>query len=42
VDIGPHARGQMHLVAPRSALDVPRIRRVADLLVAEMRRVRAV
>lgn len=42
VDLGPHARGQMHLVAPRSALDVPRIRRVADLLVAEMKRVRAV
>lgn len=42
VDLGPHARQTLHLVAARSALDVPRIRRVADLMVAELKRVRVV
>jgi DNA-binding transcriptional LysR family regulator len=35
-DLGTHARGLMYLVAPRSALDIPRVRRVADLLVARL------
>lgn len=38
-DLGPYARGALHLVAARSALDVPRVRLVADLLVAELERV---
>jgi DNA-binding transcriptional LysR family regulator len=38
-DLGPYARGALYLVAARSALDVPRVRLVADLLVAELRRV---
>jgi DNA-binding transcriptional LysR family regulator len=39
VDLGPYARGVMHLVAARSALEIPRVRLVADLLVAELKRV---
>lgn len=38
VDLGPHGRGTLHLVCARSALDIPRVRRVADLLVAELER----
>lgn len=38
LDLGPHASTEMHLVAPKSALDIPRVRRVADLLVAELER----
>jgi DNA-binding transcriptional LysR family regulator len=38
VDLGPHARAVLHLVCARSALDIPRVRRVADLLVAELER----
>lgn len=40
VDLGPHARGALHLVCARSARDIPRIGRVVDLLAAELRRVR--
>lgn len=39
VELGPYARGVMHLVAARSALDIPRVRLVAELLVGELRRV---
>lgn len=39
VDLGPYGRGTLHLVAARSALDIPRVRLVADLMVAELRRV---
>lgn len=38
VDLGPHGRATLHLVCARSALDIPRVRRVADLLVAELER----
>ena len=38
VDLGPFSRGAMHLVCARSAYDVPRIRLVAQLLEAELRR----
>jgi DNA-binding transcriptional LysR family regulator len=35
VDLGPHATSALHLVCARSALAVPRVRAVADLIVAE-------
>jgi DNA-binding transcriptional LysR family regulator len=38
IDLGPHGRAALHLVCARSALDIPRVRRVADLLVAELER----
>jgi DNA-binding transcriptional LysR family regulator len=38
VDLGPFQRGAMHLVCAKSAYDVPRIRLVAQLLEAELRR----
>lgn len=37
LDMGP-LRGELHLVCARSALDVPRIRAVADLLLDELKR----
>jgi DNA-binding transcriptional LysR family regulator len=36
IDLGPHARSNTHLVCARSALDIPRIRLVAELLSAEL------
>jgi DNA-binding transcriptional LysR family regulator len=39
VDLGPFARGVVHLVAARSAMDIPRVRAVAGLLVEELRRI---
>jgi len=39
VDLGPFARGAMHLVAARSALDIPRIRLLAQLIETELGRV---
>ncbi len=40
VDLGPHARGQMHLVCAKSGLAIPRVRAVAELLEAELQRAR--
>lgn len=37
LDLGPHARTQLHVVAAKSALGVARIRAVAELLVEELR-----
>lgn len=37
LDLGPFSRSVVHLVCARSALDIPRVRLVADLLVAELR-----
>ncbi|HKQ70965.1 MAG TPA: LysR family transcriptional regulator, partial [Polyangiaceae bacterium] len=37
LDLGPHARGAMHLVSTKSALDIPRVRTVAELIAAEFR-----
>lgn len=37
VDLGTWARSPLHLVCARSALDIPRVRRVAELLVDEMK-----
>jgi DNA-binding transcriptional LysR family regulator len=40
LDLGPHARSELHLVAPKSALDIPRVRRVAELIVSELKATR--
>lgn len=42
IDLGPHAESAMHLVAPKSALDIPRVRAVAGLLADELRRMQDV
>ncbi len=39
--LGPHARGAMHLVCTKSALAIPRVRAVAELLGEELARVQA-
>jgi hypothetical protein len=39
IDLGPFARSSLHLLAARSALDIPRVRHVAKLVEAELRRV---
>ncbi len=36
VDLGPWAKQTLHLVCAKSALDIPRVRRVADLLISEL------
>jgi DNA-binding transcriptional LysR family regulator len=36
-DLGPHARSATHLVCAKSALDIPRVRLVADVLAQELR-----
>ena len=36
LDLGEHGRGALHLVCARSALGVPRVRTVAELLAAEL------
>ncbi len=36
IELGPWARGQLHLVCSKSALDIPRVRKVSELLVAEL------
>lgn len=36
IDLGPHARSKLYLVCARSALAIPRIRLVADLLATEL------
>lgn len=33
IDLGPHGKSQMYLVCARSAYDIPRVRKVAELLV---------
>ncbi|MCP3103998.1 LysR family transcriptional regulator [Myxococcus sp. K15C18031901] len=38
LDLGPHAWSQLHLVCAKSALDIPRVRRVSELLVEELGR----
>lgn len=40
LDLGPHASSRLHLVCAKSALDIPRVRRVAELLVDELSRFR--
>ncbi len=41
IDLGPHQTSAIHLVCAKSALAVPRVRAVADLIVAELERQRA-
>lgn len=36
LDLGEHARSSLFLVSPRSALEIPRVRLVADLLAKEL------
>ncbi|NMO17078.1 LysR family transcriptional regulator [Pyxidicoccus fallax] len=36
IDLGPYATGQVHLVCAKSALDIPRVRKVSELLVEEL------
>lgn len=38
IDLGPHSRGALHLVCAKSALDIPRVRKVSELLVEELER----
>ena len=38
IDLGPFAQTEMHVVCARSALAIPRVRRVADALVQELAR----
>lgn len=38
IDLGPHRQSTMHLVCAKSALAVPRVRAVADLILAELTR----
>jgi DNA-binding transcriptional LysR family regulator len=40
VDLGPFSRSQTHLVCAKSALDIPRVRRVSELLQEEFQRIR--
>jgi DNA-binding transcriptional LysR family regulator len=37
-DLGPHKRSTLHLVAARSALEIPRVRAVADAITEELGR----
>jgi len=39
LDLGPHATSSLHLVCARSALEISRIRTVAELLAEELRAV---
>lgn len=41
IDLGPHSRSAVHLVAAKSALDIPRVRAVAELLAQALREARA-
>jgi DNA-binding transcriptional LysR family regulator len=39
LDLGPFAKSNLYVVCARSALDIPRVRTVADLLVTELQKV---
>jgi hypothetical protein len=41
LDLGASIRGSIFLVCAKSALDVPRVRLVAELLVTHMKTIRA-
>ncbi len=36
LDLGPYSRGEVYLVCAKSALDIPRVRKVSELLVDEL------
>ena len=42
VDLGPFSKTQLYLVCAKSALDIPRVRLVSDLLVAELEHIERV
>ena len=42
LELGPHQRGDLHLVCARSALDIPRVRLVAQFIEAELWRSREI
>jgi DNA-binding transcriptional LysR family regulator len=37
IDLGPHSKQSLQLVCAKSALDIPRVRRVAEMLVDELK-----
>ena len=41
VELGVHTQSALHLVCAKSALGIPRVRAVADLIVAELERQKA-
>jgi DNA-binding transcriptional LysR family regulator len=41
LDLHPYRESELHLVAPKSALDIPRVRLVADALAEELARARS-
>lgn len=41
IDLGPYKKSQLHLICAKSALDIPRVRKVSELLVEELERARA-
>ena len=40
LDLGPNAKSQLHLVCAKSALEIPRVRRVVELLVEDLGKTR--
>ena len=40
LELGPHGKQTLHLVCAKSALDIPRVRRVVELLVEELKHAR--
>lgn len=40
LELGPYAKQVLHLVCAKSALDIPRVRRVAELIVEELKHAR--
>jgi hypothetical protein len=40
IDLGPFQRDALSLVCAKSALDIPRVRRVAEFLASELERAR--
>jgi DNA-binding transcriptional LysR family regulator len=38
-ELGPHAKSQLYLVCAKSALDIPRVRRISELIVGELQKV---
>lgn len=41
VELGPHAKSRLCLVCAKSALDIPRVRKMAELIVDELRQLKA-
>jgi DNA-binding transcriptional LysR family regulator len=41
VELGPHATSHLYLVCARSAHDIPRVRKMAELIVEELKRIKS-